>query len=425
VLRKQHPNKSINTINYSHMKPLFPLLPLCIVLTIISCDNNIDPDPSDPSTPGSPIKVVWKRDYPTDQLYASSMPTFFEDKVIFSNYPAFDPEKFYAVDAATGQSLKWEWNDYMNTTTRNAAPDEEFNTQEEVMVMRPANGLIGVDMRTGATLWKKNFSTYGLLGRFETSVISLDNHYYETGVSSLRFVDIKTGQERVAIKIDTSSTTYGGFGQATAERDHNGDTILYVGYNQLFKDQDGIYNQYKSKFLCYNITKGQMKWLLNNTISYRKPIIVNNNIYIQSLDTLCCINKLTGERIWQRTSYVKSSQGQIEYIDGRLIHMGSSSPSRVEAYNPVDGSVIWSFTFGGADQMPVLYKGYLYFVCRSDGRLWAIRSSDGTRVLHEFCPNKDIGGDRGWAFAVNVDPVRDKLYLSSLSAFYCIEPYKE
>ncbi len=118
-----------------------------------------------------------------------------------------------------------------------------------------------------------------------------------------------------------------------------GDTILYYQDRQYGFDADGAYEQ-KVDFYAFNLTKQSMEWERLSLDPYgsanvnSKPIIDGDRIFFLGLVSAFCLNRITGETIWQKdwvggegfhgTNYVfennilytRGSTGTVRFIDG-------------------------------------------------------------------------------------------------------------
>ena len=123
---------------------LFPLL-----LTLASCDRckNNDPEKFGDMT------IRWKTEFPVNDYYGSITPEISGDLVVYSNYPGFGEEVFIAANADNGKE-QWRWNDYINDNSRRTSGNDNRVSINGTLAITPANGLIGLDMKTGKTTFK-------------------------------------------------------------------------------------------------------------------------------------------------------------------------------------------------------------------------------------------------------------------------------
>jgi outer membrane protein assembly factor BamB len=361
------------------------------------------------------LRIIWRESFNSDQLYGSSTPAFFSDKVVFSNYPAFGTESFFALNADKGGKEYWRWEDYINENDKNVGSESLPIMLNNILCITPANGTIGVDIQTGETLWKDHFSSPGFTGKFERSVIRQG----QTGSNKafIRLTDIETGKGRNVFEIDTITTPYFAFTTPIVYRDAVGDTLLYCSFGEAFQQLDGSLIS-NVKFFAYNITKNKMIWEKEGMSA--TGLIDNDRLYVIS-DSLYELDLKTGNRIWANKKYENMGKF-IQISEDKIIITGDGAASHIQAFNKSDGSFIWGIPFNGGASEPAYHKGLMYFTCGSDGLLWAIRVSNGEIVWKERCPDLEQDSDSFWSFGVNVDPVRNKLYVASYTGAFCLEP---
>ena len=405
------------------MKNVFIALASILFFTS-GCDLfRVDPPeiPIPPDQDSSKLTVVWRRSFPSDQYYGSCVPIIYGDKVIFSNYPAVGPEKFYAFDAETGKEQYWVWNDYFSEDAQSINSHSSLETLDNIFYIVPGNGYIGVDINTGQTLWKNRFSSGMALNRFENTIVAPFGDY-TNNTRGIRLVDMKTGVDRTVMTIDTIVNQFDRIWITSSERNIENDTIIYFSLQQLLTDTSGIYNQPRSTFYAFNLTKNKIIWHTSEMPSAGGAQIVGENIIVLDIlekSRLISYQKATGQKVWEQP-YPKQVIGYMEQFEDKIILMDLGSPGLIHAYDRLTGAPKWSVPYGGNSSQPVYYKGLIYFTAQ--GFLWAIRVSDGELVWKEVCPDKKDDSGSHWSFGVNVDPIRNKLYVASFTGAFCLEP---
>lgn len=398
---------------------LFPLL-----LTLASCDRckNIDPEPNPPSGPEKfgKLSILWKKPYEGNELFGCSAPAIFENRAIFSNFNAAGEEFFYALDADNGDEQFWKWNDYINDNAKSKTGKRLPLVYKNIMCIHPGNGLIGVDMLTGQTLWKTNFSSSGgqsVFGKYTLMSCRIDNN-----TESIRMIDMENGKWRDIFKRDTIKTPFRSFSTPTLSLETAGsDSILYIVFNQSFQQNDGSLKN-EARLFAYNITKQVELWSKPFQSVVVKPIILGDRLFLSG-DSIHCLNRNTGEVIWKNQKF-KNAGGSWGLHENRLVIIGQGSGSQVHAYDPNTGALVWNIAHGGNTSDPLFYKGIMYFTSASDGRLWAVRVSTGERIWHENSPDTVNQPDAVWSWGVNIDTTRNRLYGGSFRTAYCLEPAK-
>lgn len=397
------------------MKLVHHLLLLMFPLFLNSCLYTKESNSDYPKEYGK-LKIAWRTPFKSDQLYGSRSPAIFDNKVVFSNYPAFGTETFFALDADTGKEQYWIWDDYFTSGVNNTSSEALPLTYDNILCIAPGNGLIGVDMQTGQTLWKNRFSSSGGSVKFENFAVRQG----QLGDSSLFFklIDLQTGHDRTIFKIDTFTTPYFSFSNPAIYREQNGDTLMYFGFSELFQQPDFSIKVH-SKLYAYNLTTNSIIWTIPDIAPFL--VVKNDSLFALNNDALYCLDRKTGNTIW-KSVIPEKSEGYLHLYEDKLVITGQGSPTFVHAYNLSDGSPAWSIPFNGNTSEPLYYKGLMYFTCSSDGRLWAIKVSNGERIWHERCPDTEDNSDSHWSFGINVDPVRNKLYVASFTGAFCLEP---
>jgi outer membrane protein assembly factor BamB len=407
-----------SNLNTNNMKLIyyFPLIALIFLNTNCKWFDNND----SPKKYGK-LNIVWRTSFKDGGTFGSEAPAIFNNKVVFSNYSSFQPESFFALNADDGKTQYWSWEDYISNTTTSVGGKELPITFGKVLCLPLANGALGIDMNDGKTLWKNSFSAPGYHSVFERCIIkegykSGDNKHQ----SYLKIIDIESGNDRVVFQIDTITTPFSGFSGVLANRTVNNDTLLYFTFFELFQQPDGSLNNY-SWLYAYNLSQNKIVWSHPNIYTAWPPISTNGKLFVVSSGYLFCFDAETGNEIWKQQMHVNSG-GYFKLFDNKLVISDQGGTSFVHAYNLSDGSPAWKISYNGNSSEPVYYKGLMYFTCGSDGLLWAIRVSNGEIVWKERCPDQDENDISYWSFGVNVDPVRNKLYVASFTGAFCLEP---
>jgi outer membrane protein assembly factor BamB len=394
------------------------LLLSTLFFSSVKCDLiNPDSPDQDPPVDTSVLKVVWRIPFPADQYYGSTIPAIYGNKVVFSNFPFSGAEKFYAFDANTGNTQHWVWEDYLSPNSVHTSPGLRPVTLDNILCLAPGNGIIGVNMNNGETIWKNKFPTSSKLTKFETCLVAESE---EGNKRFVKLVDIKTGDSRTVFSVDTSNTPFADFFISNCARGTNNDTIIYLSDTHLFQDINGAYNIFNTTFYAYNITTKQILWYKKDMPLGAASVLYDDNLVINDDGRIICLNRFTGDKIWETPTYPKSF-GFFDIFEDKIVMVDQGSPGYIHAYNKSNGQRAWSIPHGGNTSQPVYHKGLIYFIGLGD--LWAIRVSDGKIIWNKVpCPDKKNDLNSYWSFGVNADPVGNKLYLASFTGAFCIEP---
>jgi outer membrane protein assembly factor BamB len=367
------------------------------------------------------LNIVWRTPLAKDGLSGSEAPAIYDNKVIFSNYSSFEPEPYFALNADDGKTEYWKWEDYISSSANGISGKTLPVTFENILCLPLANGAIGINMDNGKTLWKNPFSSPGYHSVWGNYLFKQEDNSNGTAHEGLiKMIDIKTGNDRVVFRIDTISTPFFSFSGVLPMVSNTGDTLLYFSFNELFQQSDGSLNSY-SRLYAFNLSQNTIAWSKEGISTAWPPIAANNKIYILGKDVLICLDAFSGSVLWEKSTHDKSG-GFFKLFGDKLVVVDQAGSSFIHAYNISDGSPAWKIAFNGNTSEPILHKGIMYFTCGSDGFLWAINVSTGDVIWRERCPDQDENDLSFWSFGVNVDPVRNKLYVASFTGAFCLEP---
>jgi outer membrane protein assembly factor BamB len=382
------------------------ILAFLISLLVSGCSSCKDEFP----TEYGKLNVVWRHDYGKKIPISSYGPTIYKDHAIYANLTADLTGDLVSINAKDGDDMNWKWENAFHSgsyITQNGM--EVF--KDNILVAQRVNGLNGVDMESGKVIWKQQFSTSAT-----HSVLGDHIYKYQDWVNSLdlRRINMKTGAMEVLYSIDTFSTPFSSITMPSFIIESDGDTIAYFGISCTYQNTDfSLFG--KRWFVAFNLTQKQTVWIKENM----SPFSVSDglkNIYLETEDSIISLDPQNGAVIWA-TKLMNQTGGPIYFQDGKILIIGQGVSTTIQAYDPDSGNLVWEIPFDGNTSLPVFYKGIMYFTCASDGKIWAVRLSNGERIWHEKSPN-----DEGWTSSIGFDPIRNKIFSATYTAAYCLEP---
>ncbi|MBN8682581.1 MAG: PQQ-binding-like beta-propeller repeat protein [Chitinophagales bacterium] len=381
---------------------LFPLL-----LTLASCDRckNNDPEKFGDMT------IRWKTEFPANDYYGSITPEISGDHVVYSNYAGFGEEVFIAANADNGKE-QWRWNDYINDNSRRTSGNDNRVSINGTLAITPANGLIGLNMKTGKTTFKQNFYPFGFTSPIGQEEVIRGTKPNDQTIA-FKIINMRTGAMRQVCTIDTLSTPYCAYTKPSYSVETSGDTVLYFSLTESFQQPDLSQTSYV-EFLAFNITKNKLLWKIPGLNA--RSIVYNDKLYVFS-DHLSCLNKTDGSLIWENK--VNTFNGAyFAASNNKLIVAGE----QIKVFDAAFGAELWSVSNTGYIHEPLIHNNIMYFISSTDGRLWALRMSTGDRIWHIQSPDSVEDPAAFWASNVGVDPVRNRLFIASYKKLYCIDP---
>jgi hypothetical protein len=208
----------------------------------------------------------------------------------------------------------------------------------------------------------------------------------------------------------------------------NGDTLLYFTVSGLnFAETKSRVYAY-----CYNLTKKQMVWENKQfvpdrtdrdwTIPSLPPFVIENDkLIITCSKSIHCLNKNTGELIWQRQDLGGMAQRPPLYWEGKL-YIRSGEPCILLCLDAQTGQQIWENTtlnpIPNPDGRMAIYKDKLYFAAWGENVTYRLMCVD----IHT---GKLLWTDRGpygtIAFDVLIDQKTGYLYCNTCWGTMCVD----
>lgn len=134
------------------------------------------------------------------------------------------------------------------------------------------------------------------------------------------------------------------------------------------------------ELVCYNIVSGKNVWKRPIADPPGAPIIEGDQVLIGSHDgKVYCLDRWTGDSVWVHTS--KRALYATVSANSAIVVFGTDA-GEIIALDRQSGDELWAYQSQGAIFAQALIAGLVY--CGSaDGRLYALRSSDG-ELIWEF-----------------------------------------
>lgn len=373
-------------------------------------------NPDNNDNPTGKLQVIWKKPHPTDELTGSMKPVVmpqFGGALFsrFTGYTQFEPLVF--LDQNNGNEL-WTWQDYPGQTgSLNATDGHPPITWENYGFFSPGNGVFVIDFASGKTKWKENFNSEIWSSPIGSGVFVVKEHNDYT--ASLNLYDIPSGANREVYRHTENSTIFWSMTAPAYHVEPNGDTILYFTQSRFYYPSDG-----DAEVIAYNMSTQSVVFknkTLAKSFNAFPPIIYKDQLIICGEKSMFSINRYTGELKWKR-NFPGSMAVQLQQINDRLIYSDYET-GYISAVSAEHGGSFWESKIGPTSSLPVYARGYLYAVSSGDGRLYALRLSDGAIVWNE--PSPDLAENSGafFSFGVSVDSASSRIYVATFANAYC------
>ena len=146
-------------------------------------------------------------------------------------------------------------------------------------------------------------------------------------------------------------------------------------------DQDSVYVTAESnEVVSLNATNGNARWRLTRPASgfvLSTPEIGDTRIYVGGFDKFRAIDKATGDIAWEYESLDPIKPVPTYSSDG--VYTGSDG-NRVFAFNPTDGSELWSASVSAAVWTSPVITDSRVVVGTNDGKVFGLNREDGSEV---------------------------------------------
>lgn len=335
-------------------------------------------------------------------------------------------------DGQTGTE-KWSWDDPAEISGGELIPDLEYHNGE--IVICSYHDILVVNAGTGATIWKTDTKTKGGSGGPRISVFDnqiFHSHYGNNAPFNEMWSLVRSclaspnWDTLVLFNLSQNGNYTGSFESISRLPSPNGDTILFFQNRQFYFDYP-FGN--RLDLYAWNITQKRYEWIINDpepldgNSSVGDPVIHDGKLYFRGGYTLFCIDIATGAILWQR-----KFENHLEHLvisalvlaEGKLILQ--TAYGFLYALNPQTGSIIWKSEWhGGNCKQMLYYKGNVYFASGGDGKLHAVRVSDGRTIWKEKSPNAGKYGTSSITTGIAINEQLGYLYTTDDRYLICIK----
>lgn len=403
-----------------------------MIVCIGACKDPIDPIPPIIDTPiyDGELELVWQvpLSSPSDRSDTSqfiSMPAVLGSNganVIFSRYRPLEPspdgdEVLASLNTETGAFL-WEnspppWTGAMVELGAFAKDGLiSYNSYHDIHVINESNGTV---------LWSYFINRSDGNGGDGKSTL-IDNwiyhiHQHSPGTrpdtAHLVRADIHLGVWDTVYTFPVKDD-YHPYLQMPSQWIHpSGDEILVL-QNRPYNDVDFVS---KTDMIAYNVTADSVYWELDSlsqNSTAGKPLIYEDKAYLQLDFSVVCIDILTGEELWRKEDFQNTESlivSSITEAEGMiLVH---PSDKYMYALDPISGAEIWVNDDTGETPSDMAYHdGIVYYSSSGNGRLYAIRISNGETIWAEKSPNNHIDSRAIFKNSVTINADLSVLYAS-------------
>lgn len=416
-----------------------------IFLLLIACSLLPDcrkepliPDPPQPPCDtcnvAKGLEVVWQQPLKQDTSNGSygKQHTIVGNDILITTMFGGVKDILRLFDGQTGAE-KWSWYDPAEVSDGELVSDLKYYNGK--ILICSYHDIIAINPETGMTIWKTDTKTKGGSGGPRISVFD-DHIYHQHHGNNAPFNEIwtlvRSGSESpnwdTLLLFNLSQNgNYTGFFESIARLPSlNGDTIVFFQNRQFYFDYpfDNRLDLY-----AYNITQKRYEWVINDpepadgNSSVGDPLIYDGKLYFRGGYTLFCIDIVTGEILWKRKfdNYLEHLVvSALVYAEGKLILQ--TAYGYLYALNPKTGSITWKSEWhGGNCKQMIYYKGNVYFASGGDGKLHAVRVSDGRTIWKEKSPNAEKYGTSSITTGIAINEQLGYLYTTDDRYLMCIK----
>lgn len=378
-----------------------------------SCSLFEDKDPNNDS-----YKPLWEHDLNIG-YFASIDPILHNDKVIFSG---LDEKKndfsanstLEAFDKDNGE-LIWKWDDNIPDQYDKFLDIHEYYVNNDVLYIS-SGWEYGIDLNIGKTLFENNHTKsngvnfYGKGDLIFTNFTTRDNTY-----ESIEF------------------TEGGNFDWKILLESRNRDTSIYYYRYTLFDDffPDRIYFPYtkwngeesRPNLLIYDFEN--RKVILDEPISImegnhfidNKPVLNGDRIFLPIHGLVACINKNTGELLWQKKVNGNTSASGLLYAKNNLLYVKAGFG--LYCIDPENGNTLWSNEGSGEGNASRLqyHNDVLYYI--GGAKFNATDATTGEKLLAFEAPSRASDDGAFFQPVMTIDHENDRIYTASYTHAYC------
>lgn len=381
-----------------------------------ACQKESPPSPLSPT-----LQVVWQHPLNADTSYTVGAARFlWQNRVVCSaaDYKLTFKAQIQCRDADSGELL-WKRDDFNNRTWF----DRQIVSIADKTVATTSETMYCIDNNTGQNVWTFDL---GIHHRDPERLYAVNEHVYFAYYSdrpplgkrmALMRAHHETGQWDTLFNVPQSGQCYPVLSSVSLWINPQGDSVLIVPVHKIGCDDD---------LYAFNLRTRQMEWVLQEVFdgpSFHPPVISDNKMYINCIETLYCLDLLTRDVLWSR----QFSNNGIESFSLKeyqnTILMVSEFPYHSIALSKADGSTVWANTEGGIYKGELaLFEGTIFYTTTSTNYLHAIDAATGATILNFQSPiqtaeRKGSFGGQGLC----IDPLRRYLYVPDAFFVMCIK----
>ena len=321
------------------------------------------------------------------------------------------------------------------TEVENLMDCKTAGKNKEIILIYNRRALFGYSLHSGQRLWTLNIQNQSIMGDIKISAEG-ENAFITYGPGSgafskswfrLAMVDVYSGKKTDILQLNIEDNYEFSINSPSAYISNDGDTLLY------FTTDCGNFETVHGRGIayCYNLTKKQMVWVNKEltitsgmgAAAVQPPpfVIENDKLIITTRKAVTCLNKHTGEIIWQRGNLGGISETPPLYWEGK-IYLRYENPSILVCLDAQTGQQIWENTTTNPLPAPegrmAIYKDKLY--CSISGGnanyyLLCVDINTGKELWRDWGPWGNI------AFDVLIDQKTGYLYCYTGWATMCVD----
>ena len=402
------------------------------ILGFLSCKKepikSIGPTP----TPEPKLKIAWTVPaLPDTTEYSSNPHALVNGNPIFAtNF--YNPSAFIQTRDKVSGSLIW-------TFTPTIAPTDGFVNQQifskgsKVMISKWHEAYC-IDAQSGVLDWATNFRPQ----KAEFYATIIEEEFYKivywgskpkTHTSSLLRTHYLSGHWDTLFTIHAKDSFHMNLYPPTLWINTQGDSVLILRDNALRDNQstphEGRYSLVN--LYAWNMRTRQFDWVREDfedegSVHYGQPVIEGNRLYLSLYRSICCVDLLTGQTLWKRTTENTNHSSGLALHEHLLLATGNDHG--MWGIDKNTGQTVWyNDKVYGAIVNLTCFDGIAYGTSTGSGNLYAVNAATGQIIWSELSPNrkgKTQGTSWGWSGVV-IDPERQVLYIADDHYLMCIE----
>lgn len=321
-------------------------------------------------------------------------------------------------------SKEWIWTWSQQNNGRSAEP-LGLHHWNETILFDSWHDVYAINAGTGSTNWQYLASPNCGSPR-SVQIGSYLYDMYETcgnvnDFSTLAKIDINTGMVEDICTLHKEDGYSPTIESVALWVNPQGDSILVFQNRSLNWDTVDV----RIDLHAYNMTRDTMEWEIPNidadgNSSVWTPLIWDNKIYFKGARTVYCIDAVTHHILWSKRLPHDCLFTNLLMAEGKLIVKPDND--LIMALDPHTGAEIWWHKNSGETCNPMVYHdGLLYYTSKGNGKIYAIRASNGEQIWADEPPNHYIDSDAGFYGGIAIDTVKNVLYTTDSFFALCIK----